>query len=82
MSAASSSSASSSNPIEPVGQYESFPDYLEALKAGEGKRYERSKVAFARRICPLLTKENIASTLELGDRMDDVCERIRGWNHL
>jgi hypothetical protein len=66
--------------LSPVGQYASFPDYLEALKPGEGKRFEANKVAFASRICPLLTKETIAAVLDLDEMLDEACRRIQGWN--
>jgi putative ATP-dependent endonuclease of OLD family len=66
--------------IKPLGPYQSFPHYLDGLKAGEGKRFTANKVAFADRICPLLTRENIAAALDLGERLDEVCRRIRGWN--
>ena len=60
------------NEIKPVGQYESFPNFLNRLKPGEGKRFAANKVAFAGRICPLLTSESIATALDLGDRLSDL----------
>ena len=62
------------------GPYQSFPHYLDGLKSGEGKRFTANKVVFADRICPLLARESIATVLDLAERLDEVCRRIRGWN--
>jgi putative ATP-dependent endonuclease of OLD family len=62
------------------GPYQPFPRFLDGLKPGEGKRFTANKVAFADRICPLLTRESIAAALDLGERLDEVCRCIREWN--
>jgi hypothetical protein len=41
-----------------------------------------NKVRFAAQICPLLSKESLASCLDLATRLDQAVARIRLWNGL
>ena len=64
-----------------VGQYQPFSDYLDKMiKRGEGKRFLSNKVLFAENICPHLCRDNLISILDLEERLNEVCKRIRKWN--
>lgn len=52
------------------------------MRKGEGKRFERDKGTFAERVLPLITKEGVANTLDLKDRIEEACKVIRRWNGL
>ncbi|MGD2094875.1 MAG: AAA family ATPase [Phycisphaerales bacterium] len=68
------------NSIEQVNQYQSFSDYLGGIKKGEGKRFLSNKVLFAEKVSSHFTKENLRNVLDLEERLNEVCERIRKWN--
>jgi hypothetical protein len=70
-------------PAQPAAdQYAEFERSLESLRPGEGKRFLGNKVRFAAQICPLLSKESLASCLDLATRLDQAVARIRLWNGL
>jgi len=73
---------SNKSPVQPIEQYEAMEDYLDGLKEGEGKRYERNKVLFAERMVPALSKQDLESLPDLRDKLTDTCNRIRTWNGL
>lgn len=62
--------------------YESFSDYLDEIKNGEGRRFLSNKVVFAENICRLLQKEHLDGILDLRQQLDEACKRIREWNGL
>jgi hypothetical protein len=68
------------NSVEQIDQYQSFSDYLDNIKEGEGKKFLSNKVVFAERISSQLTKENLNNVLDLEERLNEVCERIKVWN--
>lgn len=68
------------NSVRQVDKYQSFNDYLDHIKKGEGKKFLSNKVLFAERVCSHLTKENIKPVLDLEDRLNKVCKRIKVWN--
>ncbi|MBI2845445.1 MAG: AAA family ATPase, partial [Chloroflexi bacterium] len=68
------------NSIQPVGQFDSFADYLDKIKPGEGERFANNKVTFAAEILPYLAKENLNATSDLGSKLEVVCRLIRKWN--
>ncbi len=70
------------NSVRQVDKYQSFNDYLDHIKKGEGKKFLSNKVLFAERVCSHLTKENIKPVLDLEERLNKVCKRIKGWNAL
>ena len=70
------------NSVRQVDKYQSFNDYLDHIKRGEGKKFLSNKVLFAERVCSHLTKENIKPVLDLEERLNKVCKRIKGWNAL
>lgn len=65
-----------------VGQYEDFNQYLDKIKKNEGRKFLQNKVLFAEKFLPYFTKSNIAETLDLSERILDVCNRIKLWNAL
>ena len=68
--------------VEQVDKYQSFSDYLDNLKEGEGKKFLSNKVLFAERICQFLTKENLRGLLDMEGHLNEVCNHIRRWNAL
>ncbi|MBI3815891.1 MAG: hypothetical protein HY279_15655 [Nitrospinae bacterium] len=67
--------------ISQVGQYQEFSEYINLMKNGEGKTFLNNKVLFAEKVCQNFTKENITA-LDLTERIEDVCNRIKSWNGL
>lgn len=55
---------------------------IPALVAKHRGVEEIRKVDLANAVCPSLTKANLAATLDLAERLDEVCEQIRRWNRL
>lgn len=70
------------NSVEQIDRYQLFNDYLEHIKRGEGKKFLSNKVLFAERVCSHLNKENIKPVLDLEERLNKVCKRIKRWNAL
>ncbi len=68
--------------IETIGAFESFADYLEKFKSGEGARFLRKKVQYAEEISIHFTKESLSQQLDLCDYIEKVCQKIRGWNSI
>ncbi|MCP4261489.1 MAG: ATP-binding protein [Planctomycetes bacterium] len=68
--------------VEQIEQYQSFSDYIDNIKKGEGRKFESSKVLFAERVSSHLTKENLKLVLDLEERLNEVCNRIKRWNAL
>lgn len=59
---------------------EQFSDLFAYLdNKGKGKP---DKVPLARRLCPHMTREMLENTLDLKDRLTEVCAKIRAWNEL
>ena len=65
-----------------LNRYVKFETALDTLAAGEGKKYLGNKVRFAAEICPALTRQSLGDWLDLGSRLDQVCDRIRAWNRV
>ena len=63
-------------------QFDDIAGYLEKVKTGEGKKFERTKVAFAMKVLPRLTNENLTQTYDLAEKLEAVCQTIRRWNGL
>lgn len=64
-----------------ISRFEQPTNYLDRV-AGKGDKFRRSKVGFAERIKPHITKEGIQSRLDLAERVEELCNRIRGWNQM
>jgi len=67
---------------KPIEQYQSFNDYLDKFRKGEGKRFLSNKVLFAEKISPFLTKNNLKPVLDLREHLSQICDRIKKWNTL
>ncbi len=68
--------------IEQVGQYDNFFDYLDNIKNGEGQRYSSRKALLAEQLCQFMTKENIANSLDLAEKLEQILNVIRKWNSI
>jgi len=65
-----------------VDPYESFSDYLDEIDSGAGRRFLSNKVLFAENMCRLLQSEHLDGILDLRQRLNEACKRIRSWNGL
>lgn len=64
-----------------LGKYEDLAEYLDKnIGKGEGKRFEKAKVEFAATVCPMLSKDNLQSILDLPTKLTEICEKIKAWN--
>jgi len=52
-----------------VDQYQSFSDYLDKIKKGEGKKFLSNKVVFAELVSLHFKRENLKSVLDLAERL-------------
>ncbi|MBU1557394.1 ATP-binding protein [Patescibacteria group bacterium] len=57
-------------------------DFLENLKTGEKERFNRNKVLFAENVIPLIDKNSISGRLDLEEKIEEVCQKIRDWNKI
>ncbi len=64
-----------------VGQYDSFFEYLDQLKEGEGKKFSAKKPLLADKLIPSMTLENMSPVLDLDEQMVAICSRIINWNN-
>lgn len=55
---------------------------LDRAREGEGRRLLRSKTQFAARSSTHITREDLAATLDLEERLTELCDAIRDWNGL
>lgn len=63
-----------------VEQYEDFFAYLDGIQAGKGAYYLARKPLLAERVCSSLKKEDLDPVLDIAEKMDQICSRIRHWN--
>lgn len=69
--------------LPPLDKYEDISVYLDrAIGSGTGKIFEKSKVDFAAKICPIITKDNIQKTLDMSSKLAEICSKIREWNNI
>jgi putative ATP-dependent endonuclease of the OLD family len=61
-------------------RYHLIDNFLDSIKEGEGKTFLRNKVKFAKEISHQFSKEELESSLDLKDRIEDLIENIRQWN--
>lgn len=66
--------------LTPLEPYKDIVEYLDEVKAGEGKRLLRNKVLFAEQVCPHIDREGIMNTLDLPDQLTSAYNHIRTWN--
>lgn len=65
--------------VDPYDHF--FADYLEKIRPNLGS-YVATKPLFAEQIIPHMAKDDIRSVLDLAERLDEVCTRIRRWNNI
>lgn len=64
-------------------QFKKFPEFLnEVVAEGEGDKFSDNKVLFAERLTPLLSKEMLEGVLDLNEKIEEACKRIKEWNKL
>lgn len=66
--------------IPPLKQYADIRDCLNAAKAGDGDRFERSKVLFAKKVVPHIDRDGLKSVLDLERKIATAYMHIVGWN--
>jgi putative ATP-dependent endonuclease of OLD family len=66
--------------LEPLEQYADICEYLDGIEAGEGNRFIRNKVPFARKITPLITRESMKQVHDLEKKINEAHARILTWN--
>ena len=67
----------------PLDKFTRIGDYIR-LEIGEEERkgFEKSKVGFAARISPMLSRENISNNTHLSSQLAELCRKIKEWNNL
>jgi putative ATP-dependent endonuclease of the OLD family len=65
-----------------LGRFEDISSYLEAQKAGAGKKFERSKAEFAARAIGAVDLDIQSAVLDWKPRLTELCEHIRKWNKI
>jgi len=69
------------SPQSSLGKYEDLAEYLDKnIGRDEGKKFERAKVEFAATVCPMLSRDNLQSILDLPNKLTEICEKIKAWN--
>lgn len=68
--------------LDNVKQFQSFFDYLDNIKNGEGKKYESKKPLLAEKLITIMSKENMKDMLDLNQMMEMVIKNIKKWNSL
>ena len=64
-------------------EFEDIADFLNKnIDGNEGSKFEKGKPQFAANICPFLTKDNINNILDLSERLDILCQKIKEWNNI
>src|SRR5262249_41335182 len=63
--------------LESPDSYCSMFDFIEA---NGGNKFSGKKTDLAKRACKHLTRAMIESQLDLAEKLDRICERIRAWN--
>ena len=63
-----------------VEQYEDFFAYLDGIQAGKGAYYLARKPLLAEKISRSLKKEDLDPVLDIAEKMEQICSRIRHWN--
>ena len=53
---------------------------FEFIKTNGGREFSGVKLLLAQKICETLDRSMLEKCLDLGSRMDEVCQRIRRWN--
>lgn len=67
---------------EQVKQFENFFDYLNTNIRGLGDKYIINKPLLAEKVCQLMTKEYLVPMLDINEKMEILCKKIRAWNNI
>ena len=63
-------------------QYDKINDYIDKnIRKGEGDKFLRYKIEFAKKTSELMNRENMGNVLDLDTNMKKIIERIRQWNN-
>jgi ABC-type multidrug transport system ATPase subunit len=68
--------------IEQVEQYANFFEYLNNIYNGQGDYYSSKKSLLAEKLTPHMNQESLATVLDLGEKLEELCGVIRSWNNL
>ncbi len=68
--------AAYSSKLDPIGQYEEFPEYIEKYD----KYFTNHKVETARKLCEYITVENSEGILDLKQQIEGLYKEIQKWN--
>lgn len=66
----------------PHGKFEKFAGFLGKVSKEAHRLFMRSKVEFAARVTAHVTRDQLATKLDLSEKLTEVCERIRRWNKM
>lgn len=58
-----------------------FDNMLDFIKRHTDKDFSSKKPALAEQVCNVLNKEMLTGHLDLAERLDEVCEKLRLWNN-
>lgn len=68
--------------IEQIDQYANFFEYLNNIDNGQGNFYSGRKSLLAEKLAAYMTRESLGDVLDLGEKLEDLCGVIKGWNNL
>lgn len=67
--------------LPPLSEFEDIADYLEKnIGSSQRKKFEKEKPLFAAGVSPWLTEDNIRYVLDLSDKINELCDKIKEWN--
>lgn len=67
----------------PLEKFKRIEDYIQTEVGKEQRKgFEKSKVEFAAKICPRLTRESISNNTDLSSKLANLCQKIKKWNNL
>lgn len=68
--------------IKQPEQYADFFEYLNGVEKGKGTYYGTRKPLMAEELGPHFLKDDLNEVLDLSQRLDELCAKIRQWNNL
>lgn len=69
-----------SNKKTQFNQYDNIEDFLDRLKIGEGKKFLKNKIEFAKKTLESKSKQDFQDIYVLDDKMKKVIRNIENWN--
>lgn len=67
---------------EKLDEFRNIEGVLDGIEPDAGKKFLRNKNGFAEEVAALTTREMLAESLDLGQKLDALCDQIRRWNGL